>query len=86
MPLGAFHSFFCLLLLLVFVGLLHSADANIALEVSADTRRAIDLGVFGYGDSGEFQLKIQHFFIADPLAFLEPLPLGSTNWTVRHNE
>jgi uncharacterized membrane protein len=40
--------------------------ANLSLDVIADDRRVIDLGVFGFEKGGVFQFTVDHFFIDDP--------------------
>jgi uncharacterized membrane protein len=54
-----------LALLLVATLLCSVANANLSLQVTADERRVIDLGVFGYDRNGVFQLEVKHFFVDD---------------------
>jgi hypothetical protein len=42
-----------------------TVSANLALDVTSDERRVIDLGTFGYSEGGKFQLALSSFFISE---------------------
>eukprot|EP00760_Papus_ankaliazontas_P011939 PhM_4_TR15125/c0_g1_i1/m.103823 len=47
-----------IILLLLCVGVERSHAGNFSLSISKDTRRVIDVGTFGYGNTGVFELTI----------------------------